>query len=58
MQIKIIVPLSLLKDGMTCYKITGEKPYIISRKITIGDKIISCDNDDNDIYDVNLKGKK
>jgi hypothetical protein len=40
---KLIVPLNLLKDDQTCYKITGEKPYRVKRKIHINEQIIECD---------------
>ncbi len=41
--IKLIVPLSLLPDGYNCYKITGEKEYLVKRKITIDSQVIECD---------------
>lgn len=42
-KIKLIVPVSRLKDGMVCYKITGEKRYVVRRKIFVGDTAIEAD---------------
>jgi hypothetical protein len=42
-EIKLIVPVSRLKDGMVCYKITGEKRYVVRRKIFVGDTAIEAD---------------
>lgn len=42
--IKVIVPVSMLKDNQVCYKITGSKQYIVKRIIRIDEQIISCDD--------------
>ena len=41
--IKIIIPLSLLKDDMTCYKITGNKPYVVKRRVKVDEQEFICD---------------
>jgi|WetSurMetagenome_2_1015567.scaffolds.fasta_scaffold662308_1 hypothetical protein len=40
--IKIILPLSRIKDNQICYKITGSKPYTVKRTINIDNQKFEC----------------